>query len=339
MPKSSDQDSQADTHKDIISTFRKELFDEGILKEGDSVGTDDATIERFLRARGYNLKKSKDMFRRCQEWRKSVEGVGIDELYRQMDPFDYPERKSVFDCWPMWFHKTDKVCYTKPSFILPSFFLIEFLARPSLNFEFLGRLDLDRLHKECSPERHWQSVLVNAESLPREVIPAAARYHNKPVTSVFVVVDLKGFGLSPILADEKSGSKVFSGVSRLLPRNLSIINAPSSFTIIWAAVKPWLAKETAEKIDILGSDYKERLLELIDADSLPSILGGNCTCEEFGGCHLSGAGPWLDGRKGWGPNSVGKDKEVGLKEGDGSASKIESEEGQDKEQKKTDDKA
>lgn len=61
------------------------------------------------------------MFADCQRWRKTVEGVGIDKLYADMDPFDvgelllfaiallmspeYPEREAVFECWPMWFHK------------------------------------------------------------------------------------------------------------------------------------------------------------------------------------------------------------------------------------------
>ncbi len=84
---------------------------------------------------------------------------------------------------------------------------------------------------------------------------------------------------------------------------LVIINAPSSFAIIWNVIKSWLPKETVAKIDILGSDYKQVLLELIDAESLPTSLGGQCTCEGPGGCELSGAGPWQDERKGWGPRS------------------------------------
>lgn len=28
------------------------------------------------------------MWKNCQHWRSTVEGVGIDELYRQIDPFD-----------------------------------------------------------------------------------------------------------------------------------------------------------------------------------------------------------------------------------------------------------
>ena len=45
-------------------------------------------IRRFLRARRFDLVQSKKMFKDCQEWRKTVEGVGIDELYKRIDPFD-----------------------------------------------------------------------------------------------------------------------------------------------------------------------------------------------------------------------------------------------------------
>jgi hypothetical protein len=94
---------------------------------------------------------------------------------------------------------------------------------------------------------------------------------------------------------------------------IAIVNAPSSFTFIWSAIKPWLSKETAEKVDILGSNYQDVLLELVDAENLPSILGGKCTCESEGGCHLSGVGPWMEGRVGWGPKA---DKQVGNVNGD-----------------------
>jgi hypothetical protein len=87
---------------------------------------------------------------------------------------------------------------------------------------------------------------------------------------------------------------------------LIIVNAPSTFTFIWSAMKAWLSKETLDKVDIVGNNYKDVLLDLIDAGSLPETLGGTCTCKEYGGCHLSGVGPWLDGREGWGPEAKAK---------------------------------
>lgn len=78
---------------------------------------------------------------------------------------------------------------------------------------------------------------------------------------------------------------------------LAIINAPASFTTIWSFIKPWLAKETLAKIDILGTDYRAVLLRQIPAENLPASLGGTCTCAEAGGCKLSNAGPWMERRR------------------------------------------
>ncbi|KAJ6584960.1 CRAL-TRIO domain-containing protein [Mycena capillaripes] len=291
------------THDEILQTFRRQLFDEEILHEGDTIGTDDETLLRFLRARKFNLVQAKTMIINAQNWRKTVNGAGLDKLYSEMDPFDYPERQAVFDCWPLYFHKTDKVGSTSCN------------GRP-LNIHTFSGVDFPKLYKSCTPERHWQSVIVNAECLAREVLPACSRLAGRPIGTCLVVVDLKGFGLSKFWQMKNLARASFQISQDYFPETmgqLAIVNAPSSFAFIWSMIKPWLAKETAEKCDILGSDYKKVLLDMVDADSLPSTLGGNCKCEE--GCHLSSVGPWLDGRVGWGPRSkvnskVGDEKDA-----------------------------
>ncbi|KAJ7644116.1 CRAL-TRIO domain-containing protein [Roridomyces roridus] len=279
------------TDEETLKTFRKELVEGGHLHDGDTIGTDDETLLRFLRARKFNVAQSKSMFIDAQEWRRTVQGVGLDKLYEEMDPFDYPERDAVFDCWPLWFHQTDKK------------------GRP-INIHTLGNVDFPKLYKTVTPEGHWHSLLVNAECLTREILPACTRVAGKEVGGVLVIVDLKGFSLSKFWQMKTLARSSFQISQDYYPETmgqLAIVNAPSSFTFIWSMMKPWLAKETVEKVDILSTDYQKVLLELIDADSLPSTLGGNCRCER--GCHMSGVGPWLDGRKGYGPKSKAKEAE------------------------------
>ncbi|KAJ7044101.1 CRAL-TRIO domain-containing protein [Mycena alexandri] len=271
---------------EILKAFREELFGEDILKEGDTIGTDDETLLRFLRARKFDLAQAKTMMINAQNWRKTVNGIGLDKLYAEIDPFDYPEREAVFECWPLYFHKTDKK------------------GRP-VNVHTLSGVDFPKLYRTCTPERHWDSVIVNAECLTREVLPACSRLAGRPIGSVLVIVDLKGFSLSKFWQMKNLARSSFQISQDYFPETmgqLAIINAPAGFPFIWSILKPWMAKETQDKVDILGRDYKKVLLDMVDADSLPSTLGGNCRCE--GGCHLSSVGPWLDGRDGWGPKKA-----------------------------------
>jgi hypothetical protein len=45
------------------------------------------------------------------------------------------------------------------------------------------------MYEYITPEDHWKSVIVNAECLTREVLPASARAAGEPISSVLVIVD------------------------------------------------------------------------------------------------------------------------------------------------------
>ncbi|KAA8521390.1 hypothetical protein F0562_012047 [Nyssa sinensis] len=75
---------------------------------------------------------------------------------------------------------------------------------------------------------------------------------------------------------------------------LFIVNAGSGFRVLWKAIKAFLDQRTLTKIQVLGSNYRSNLVEVIDPSNLPSFLGGDCTCSDYGGCLLSDKGHWND---------------------------------------------
>ena len=74
-----------------------------------------------------------------------------------------------------------------------------------------------------------------------------------------------------------------------------IVNAPMIFSALYAIIKGFLDERTRSKVRIVGSNYVPVLLEHIDAENLPEILGGTCTCPHVeGGCLYSSEGIWND---------------------------------------------
>lgn len=73
-----------------------------------------------------------------------------------------------------------------------------------------------------------------------------------------------------------------------------IVNAGSTFKLIWSSVKGFIDPKTASKIHMLGNKFQSRLFEAIDPSQLPDFLGGSCTCANHGGCLKSNKGPWND---------------------------------------------
>ncbi len=61
---------------------------------------DDLTCLRFLRARKFDLEKTKEMFMKYCKWRVEYQ---MDKIFQ----FRYPESDEVKKCYPQGYHKTD----------------------------------------------------------------------------------------------------------------------------------------------------------------------------------------------------------------------------------------
>jgi hypothetical protein len=262
------------TQLHALDKLKKELQDEGKFVEGRM---DDAMLLRFLRARKFDLPKAKLMLLDAEEWRVKF---GVEDIVKN---FDFKEKAEVDKYYPCYYHKTDKE------------------GRP-VYIEQLGKLDVKALYNITTPERQLQSLVYEYEKFLTDRLPACSKAVGHPVETSCTILDLNGVSLANFYKVKDYVSKASSVGQDRYPETMGkfyIINAPWAFSAVWTVIKPWLDEVTVKKIDILGSGYKEKLLEQIPKESLPKEFGGVCACP--GGCSLSDAGPW---------NSEGKSKEV-----------------------------
>ena len=93
----------------------------------------------------------------------------------------------------------------------------------------------------------------------------------------------------------KSASQIMQDYYPEILSSMYIINANFIFRSAWALCKGFIHEKTRRKINIFGDDFSPALLTIIDAENLPRIYGGTCTCtDSTGDCVTSNVGPWND---------------------------------------------
>ncbi len=126
-------------------------------------------------------------------------------------------------------------------------------------------------------------------------MPASSRAVGHPVETFCTILDLQGVSLTNfyrvkdyVMAAAAIGQDRYPEIMG----KFYIINAPWAFSAVWSMIKGWLDEVTVNKVDIIGSAYRDKLLAQIPAENLPKEFGGACECDA--GCSLSDAGPWKE---------------------------------------------
>lgn len=167
-------------------------------------------------------------------------------------------------------------------------------GRP-IYIERLGKLDIKALYAITTVERQLQRLVYEYERCLTDRFPTCSRAVGHPVETSCTILDLQGVSLTNFYRVKDYVMAAASIGQDRYPETMGkfyIINAPWAFSSVWGLIKPWLDPVTVAKIDILGSSYKDKLLEQIPKENLPKDLGGECVCQ--GGCSLSDAGPWQE---------------------------------------------
>lgn len=117
--------------------------------------------------------------------------------------------------------------------------------------------------------------------LAAERMRMSSLHHSKQITKMTMIFDMTGTSMIPDPVGLRLFRKVTTIDSNFYPERLGkllLINCNWMFRGLWSIVHPLLDPVSRTKIEILGTDYKSRLLELIDPSQLPVEFGGTCSC-------------------------------------------------------------
>lgn len=148
-------------------------------------------------------------------------------------------------------------------------------GRP-ISWERQGVYHLPTLVEGVGEEGLLKRRVHHQEYMARKMAAKSAEI-GKPVTQQVWVVDARNISLSPSGGGPALFRATIKQDSTYYPERLGymfIINAPFIFRPLWAMIKPWLDPNTASKIFVMGSNYRDALLERIDADQIPLEYGG-----------------------------------------------------------------
>jgi CRAL/TRIO domain len=225
-------------------------------------------LRRYLRARKHDILKAKEMVLNTLKWRQTVKADTI------ATDLNFTEKVQFHQHYPEGFFCTDRE--GSPVYI----------QQP-------GNIDTEELWKFTTLDRAIQYHISQQEKYVKKVGPACSIKAGKQRFQSIVIIDMDGVGVSTLTGEVRNIMGRIMAIDQdyypELMQKALIINAPTTFRVIWSMIKYLLDSRTQSKIEVLPVDYQPELLKYIAPENLMVKYGGkNATplIEE--------PGPWND---------------------------------------------
>ncbi|VDM58342.1 unnamed protein product [Angiostrongylus costaricensis] len=163
-----------------------------------------------------------------------------------------------------------------------------------VSMQLVGRLDATGILNGARNSDLYRMRIVESEGI-MQIIRALEKKHGKKFGTT-TIIDLDGASLSRLdVQAVKVVNTILAQLQEMFPdvlRKVFLINVPPFLQVLWNMVSPCLAKQTQEKIEILGSNWKDVLREVVGEEVLYENWGGIRKADTpFGHVRLGGKVP------------------------------------------------
>ncbi|KAJ8128357.1 hypothetical protein O1611_g5276 [Lasiodiplodia mahajangana] len=271
--------------KQCFQSLVEQCRDQGLLERPTGLSAEDAldgltdeiTLLRFLRARSFDVPGALQQFKEAHTIRSSAHTT---EAYNSIDIADFEHLRTIYPHWSG--HRTKHglpIC--------------------TLDTVHLDGPNFANYHK-YTPSQTTCRAITSLDYLTRFVLPLCSMVTDRPnpdrpVSDVVYLVDITHISLRQAWNLRGYAHSITGLLATCYPEvvnKIYLLNAPPSFSRIWAFIKPWVDPKTASKVSVVQSaDILMTLLETIDIESIPERYGGKSTAE-------NGKIPPVDGLKG-----------------------------------------
>jgi len=215
---------------------------------------EDDRLYRALRWAGGNVKLAAQQLRQADKFRREHD---MDRALSQWDLEAYEE------CLKPWW--------------VSGGFLGHGREGQPVAYERLGACNWPRLCKQLPWDLIQKLDVVHIQRCIAAVEEDALRRGGEH-RGLLYIIDVQGFGWDQV---QLTGARLFAKLAegRVLflldmAEHILVINAPPAFQKAWAMFKYLLDKGTADKVQLMGTDYLPLLLKYMSEDEIPGCYGG-----------------------------------------------------------------